>query len=373
MIAVLLAAAVSQGALASPVPTSAVEIAAKERLAATPTLLAQYFEPPRRVGFEPCVSWYRRAISADGTALYFIGDNAAGIYLLRHSLATGKVTVGPKVSVHGDLYTLPNNPDEMLVTWQRGGASGPYGAGFIDLRSGRIEPLAVCGSPYPQGAFSRAGIPDSAECRPVSDEESFSTGEVLVAQSGRFLAVAGIPSAGGCYLPEYVVFNTATHECEYRFFPSKAGTHENQVQGEVAEAGSGGCDDTWEAFWHDGDILRIYRLRSNGYKAMFELSRDSTGEWRSSGERPVYRITEVRGSRSLSPRDRRLVLSRDADGPAFEIDPRIFFPGREGGLSVVYGPCCVVLLHPVKQSGTLGKGIEAVILRWKDQAVPLEK
>jgi hypothetical protein len=106
---------------------------------------------------------------------------------------------------------------------------------------------------------------------------------------------------------------------------------------------------------------------------MFELSRDSTGEWRSSGERPVYRITEVRGSRSLSPRDRRLVLSRDADGPAFEIDPRIFFPGREGGLSVVYGPCCVVLLHPVKQSGTLGKGIEAVILRWKDQAVPLEK
>lgn len=53
MIAVLLAVAVSQSAVPTSAQPSAVQVANERRLAATPSLLAQYFDPPRRVRFEP--------------------------------------------------------------------------------------------------------------------------------------------------------------------------------------------------------------------------------------------------------------------------------------------------------------------------------
>jgi hypothetical protein len=371
MIAVLVAVALAQGARPTHAPPTAVEIANEQRLAATPGLLAQYFEPPKRVHLEPSVSFSRPVVSGDCMNIYSIGPRAGSNHLLRRSLATGQVTVGPEMRVHGDLYTLPNEPDEMVLAWQQGGASGPYGVGFIDLHSGRIEPFVVCGETPPQRWPSEAGSASGSAVRsPVDDAEGFSTGEIAVAPSGRFLAIGAYPSVGDCYLPEYMVFNTATKACEYRFVPTASGTEENQGQGETAEATADGCGDTWIAFWHEGDILRVYRLGA-GYRVMFEVSRNSADEWRSSQEKPVQRVTEVERSRYLSPGERRLVLSRGADGPSFEIDPTALFPGENGGLSVVYGPCCVVILHAVDQGKTHGKTGEAVILRWKGSPVPV--
>lgn len=373
MIAVLLAVAVSQGAVPTSAQPSAVQVANERRLAATPSLLAQYFDPPRRVRFEPWVSSYGQAISADCTMLYFIGDNDAGIHLLRRSLATGDVTIGPTVQVHGDLYTLPNELDHMAVAWQVGGASGPFGVGIIDLRDGIIEPLTVRSDRRPQEGLPKPGRgPGSALPGLIDDADTFSNGEVLVAPSGRFLAVGHTPPSGDCYLPEFMVFNTASNSLEYRFVPTKAGAQQSQGHGESGKAMSVGCDDTWEAFWHEGDILRIFRLRSSGYKAMFEVSHNNGGEWRSSPEKPIGRVPETRPSQSLGPRDRRLVLAKGADGPSFEIDPAALFPREQAGLSVVYGPCCVVILHPLPRDATQQRGVEAVILRWKNQATPIQ-
>lgn len=373
MITVLLALAVSQGVVPTSAQPGAVEVAAEGRLAATPSLLAQYFDPPTRVRFEPWVSSYRQAISADGKLLYFIGDNDAGIYLLQRSLATGNVTIGPRVQVHGDLYTIPNEQDHMAVAWQVGGASGPFGVGIIDLRDGTIEPLTVQGGRHPHKRFSQAGRgAGSALPGPIDDTDTFSTGEVLVAPSGRFIAVGATPPSGDCYLPEYVVFKTPSHSLKYRFVPPKVGAQQSQGQGESVKPTSVGCEDTWEAFWHEGDILRIYRLRSSGYKATFEVSHNKDGEWRSNQEKPIGRVPEPRPSQSLGPRDRRLVLAKGADGPSFEIDPAALFPREQAGLAVVYGPCCVVILHPLPQDATQQKGVEAVILRWKQQVTAIQ-
>jgi hypothetical protein len=367
MVAVLLAVALSQGVVPTHAPATAVEIANAKRLAATPGLLAQYFESPTRVRFEPWVSSYQHAISADGTAMYFIGANAEGIYLVQRSLATGRLTLGPRVHVYGDLSTLPNEPNEIVVAWGAGGTPGFFAFGIIDLRDGRIKPFTLSAEqiPYEASAEPSSGT-GSALPTQVQDADTLATGDMLVAPSGRFLAARRKALSADCYLPDYMVFDTGTMSLVHLFIPPQASPKQGIRHGDSVASTAAGCDDTWEAFWHEGDILRIYRFRPNGYKAMFEVARDSTGEWHSSGESPIKRVTEVQPSRSLSPGERRLVLSRGADGPAFEIDPTVLFPGEKSGLSVVYGPCCVVILRAMDQGTTDAKTVEAVILRWKD-------